>query len=108
MKWMETLRVQTAGNRKGDAGQELSALVQDVHKSRECEGLMDLLLYSHGSMPGFFAIHLFWDTECCQIRGSLPGLSLAQTLKSFGMVDHSVWVEKKGDQAYRDFGIQRF
>ena len=100
MKWMETIRIQTAGNRTGNADEELLVLVQGIHENQGGGGLLNLLLCSHASMPGYFAIHLFWDTACPQTRGSLPGLSLAQALKSFGMVDHSVWVEKKPVEAH--------
>jgi hypothetical protein len=87
MKWLETIKVQAA------AGQE-SALEHELEAA----------LYSHASVPGHFAIRLFWDTECPQIRGSIVGLSLAESLKAFGLVDHSVWIEMTKIQRGRENG----
>jgi hypothetical protein len=45
-------------------------------------------------VPGYFALRLFWNTDTPQTQGSMIGLSLTQALKVFGLVDHSVWIEK--------------
>jgi len=93
MKWLETIKVQAAGGQDSVIEDELTALAHDIRKSPDCPGLLEAALYSHASVPGYFALRLFWETECPQIRGSLLGLSLTQTLKAFGLVDHCVWIE---------------
>lgn len=92
MKWLETIRVQAAGDGEGRAQGEFSCLLQDIRNHRHDEGLLDLTYYVHALIPGYIAIHLFWDTESPQVLGSQTGLSLTQLLKSFGLVDHSVWI----------------
>jgi len=102
MKWLETIKVQAAGDQEGVMEKELTALAHDLGKAPECPGLVETALYSHASVPGHFAIRLFWDTQCLQIQGSLLGLSLTQTLKAFGLVDHSVWIEIRKIQGGRE------
>ena len=92
MKWLETIRLRTAGVGQRRVVSELSRVIQDARNQKKDLGLLDLTYYVHASIPGYVAIHLFWDTESPQILGSLTGLSLTQMLKSFGLVDHSVWI----------------
>lgn len=87
MKWMEIIRVRTAEDR-GRMAAELPGLTGDIART---PGLVDIDVYAHASAYFDFAIFLQWDTDRFQNRGSLPGLSLTQFLKRFGMVDHSVW-----------------
>lgn len=93
MRWLETIKVHTASGKESRVDNELMALTHDVRKSPDCPGLLEASLYDHASVCGYFAIHLFWNTECPQIRGSVVGLSLTESLKAFGLVDHSVWIE---------------
>ena len=95
MRWLETIRVQAAGDQESAIENELTALAQDVRDNLDGQGLLEIALYNHASVPGYFAIQLFWDGESPQIRGSLLGLNLFHTLKTFGMVDHSVWIGKE-------------
>ena len=95
MKWLETIKVQTASGLESRAEDELAALVEDVLNNSHASGLLETVLYSHASVPGCFAMQLSWDTETPKIQGSLLGLRLTQTVKSFGMVDHSVWIGKQ-------------
>jgi len=93
MRWLETIKVQSATGKEETTENELTILVREVRKNTDRQGLREATVSSHASVPGYFAIRLFWDTDCPQIRGSLLGLSLAQSLKVFGLVDHSVWIE---------------
>ncbi len=94
MKWLETIRVQTAGSQGNSIENELISLAHEVRKSNDSPGLLDAVYYNHASVPRFFAVRLFWDTEVPKFRGSLLGLRLTQVLKGFGLVDHAVWIEK--------------
>ena len=104
MRWLETIKVQAASGKESRAENELMALVRDVRKSPECPGLLEPVVYRLASFPGYFAIRLFWDTECPQIRGSVVGLSFAESLKAFGLVDHSVWIEMTKIQGGKENG----
>lgn len=95
MKWLETIRVQAASGFETAMEKELKVLTRDLLTKTGGSGLVEALIYNHASVPGHFAICLTWETEDPQITGSLTGLNLSKTLKTFGLVDHSVWVEKE-------------
>jgi hypothetical protein len=94
MRWMETIKVQSATGEEQVIVDELMALAQRVRKSTNGQGLQEAMVFCHASVPGYVALRLFWNTDTPQTRGSTIGLSLTQALKAFGLVDHSVWIEK--------------
>jgi hypothetical protein len=93
MRWLETIKVQSATGKEETTENELNMLVREVRKNTDRQGLREATVSSHASVPGYFALRLFWDTDDMQARGSLLGMNLAQSLKIFGLVDHSVWIE---------------
>jgi hypothetical protein len=93
--WLEMIKIQAAIGKEDSASKELKALNQNVLKNPDCSGLIEVVIYTHASVPGQFAICLGWETEHPQTAGSLIGLNVSQTLKALGLVDHSVWIEKE-------------
>jgi hypothetical protein len=93
MRWLETIKVQSATGKEKATENELSIVVREIRKNTDRQGLQEAAVSSHASVPGCFALRLFWDTDDPQSRGSLLGMSLTQSLKVFGLVDHSVWIE---------------
>lgn len=87
------IKVQTATGHEGKAEGELRALIKDIRKSSDWPGLHETVLYDHASIPGCFVMQLTWDSEMSDSQGSLLGLRLVQTAKSFGLADHSVWIQ---------------
>jgi hypothetical protein len=95
MKWLETIKVQTAIGFETAMEKEFKVLMKDLLTKTRSLGLEKAHIYNHASVPGYFAICLTWETEVPQTTGSLIGLNLSQAYKAFGLVDHSVWVEKE-------------
>ena len=93
MKWMETIKVQSASRREQITEHELMLLACDIRNNPDSQGLREVTVSSHATVPGCFALLLFWDTDDLRPGGSLLGMGLAQSLKAFGLVDHSVWIE---------------
>jgi hypothetical protein len=93
VKWLEMIKVQVSSGQEITVKNELLSLVADIQKNPDYPGLLEFAIYRHALVPGYFFIHLLWDSQHPQTRGSIAGLSLAQTLKTFGLVDHSVWME---------------
>jgi len=93
MRWLETIRVQSATGKEKTTENELAILLGEIRNNTERKGLRKASVSSHASVPGCFALRLFWDTDDPQSNGSLLGMSLAQSLKIFGLVNHSVWIE---------------
>jgi len=95
LKWLETIKVQTATGFETAVEKELKLLTKDLLRHAGFSGLAQAVIYNHASVPGHFAICLIWETEYPQTAGSLIGLNLSQTLKVFGLVGHSVWIERE-------------
>jgi hypothetical protein len=93
MRWLETIKVQSATGKEKTTENELTILVREIRKNTDRQGLRAATVSSHASVPGYFALRLFWDTDDLQASGSLLGMNLTQSLKAFGLVDHSVWIE---------------
>jgi hypothetical protein len=93
VRWLETIKVQSATGKEKTAEKELSILVREIRNNTSRPGLQEAAVSSHASVPGCFALRLFWNTDSPQPGGSLLGMGLAQSLKVFGLVDHSVWIE---------------
>ena len=93
MRWMETIRMQSSTGMEQIAEGELTALACDIQSDPDCQGFQEMTVWKHAAVPGFFALRLFWDNDNPRPGGSLVGMSLARSLKAFGLVDHSVWIE---------------
>lgn len=89
MKWIEFIKVQVAGTQGQTAIPELLELTADLKKS---SGLVEANVYDQAEDYGVFAVLLLWDTDQPQQDGSMEGLRLKQVLKTFGLVNHSVWI----------------
>ena len=91
---MEMIKVQSATGKERTTEHELTVIAHEVQKNSDPQGLQEATVSGHATVPGCFALMLFWDTDDLQTRGNLLGMSLAQSLKALGLVDHSVWIEK--------------
>ena len=97
MRWVESIRLQTVGPGGRTVKGNLAQLTHSVRQDRGWRGLVDVMLYSHASVPGLFALALLWETESPHREGSVLGQSLVQALKEFGMVNHVVWIAEESD-----------
>ena len=93
MRWMEIIRLQSAIGKELIAANELEGLVTEVEKNPEWPGLKEAIASTHAIIPGCFCLSLLWDTDRVQAGGSLIGIRISQSLKTLGLVDHSVWME---------------
>jgi len=87
MIWMEFIKVQTA---RSNVAAKLQNFVKECKKSH---GLLDVKVFTH-AMVDDCSLCLLWKTKRFEPQGSSIGLHLSSTLKKYGLVDHSVWVEK--------------
>jgi hypothetical protein len=90
MKWLEVIKLRSV--------QKDSALLDELLMPKnqpEQSGLVSMKTYRHAALDSDLSLHLCWDSEPMQQNGSPLGLGLAQSLKEFGLVDHSIWVEEQ-------------
>jgi hypothetical protein len=88
MKWVEVIRLRTSGEKPGIW--EESFLKKDNWTQN---GLVQSRVFRHAALESDLSIHLYWDSQGPGKNGSDLGLLLAQALKHFGLIDHSVWIE---------------
>ncbi len=90
MRWMEMIRLRTPqGKEEGPA----RMLFDSVRQIGGEQGLIDARVLINVVFPSDLALHLIWDTESPETQGSRAALGITQTLKTFGLVDHSVWTD---------------
>jgi hypothetical protein len=90
MKWLEVIRLRSAG--KGSA--LLDELLMSMTQTGQ-SGLVEIKTYRHAALNTDLSLHLYWKSDRPEQNGSALGLRLAQALKEFGLVDHSIWAENK-------------
>ena len=90
MKWLEIIELRSVGSNRELLKRQLKALIDEAHKKAEQQAIK---VYNHVAIDTDFSIHLLYDSVKADINGSPLGLQLVSTLKEFGLVNHSVWVE---------------
>ena len=93
MKWLEIieLRSVSVGNNKEFLERELKSLIEELNKETEQRTIK---AYSRVVVDSDFSIHMFHDSKEADINGSPLGLQLVSALKGYGLINHSVWVER--------------
>lgn len=91
MKWLEIIELRTVGKNRAAMELQLYSLIDEVkHKMRQHA----IKVYCHISVETDFSIHLYTDSVSADYGGSPLGQRLASALGEFGLVNHSVWIEK--------------
>ncbi len=96
MRWMEMITLRAA-QRQGKE-EEIAGLLHDsMRQMGQKKGLLEAKVLSCASFRSDLAFNLVWETPHPEHNGSRLGLSLAQTLKTFGLVEHTIWTEEGDD-----------
>ncbi len=88
--WLEVIKLRSAG-RSSRVLQELSLSMARINQG----GPVEMKIYRHAALETDLTVVLHWKTGRTEPNGSALGLRLAQSLRDFGLIDHSVWVEEK-------------
>lgn len=91
MRWLEIIELRSVGTNRTEMELQLNSLIDDVNQKMRQQKIK---VYSHIAVETDFSIHLHNDSNNTDIGGSSLGQRLANVLKEFGLVNHSVWVEK--------------
>jgi len=89
MKWIEIIKLRSAGKAPEPLKAFLSAIVKNGQR-----GLTEIEIYRHAAWETDWSLHLHWESEQPEKDGSALGLRLSQALQEFGLTDHSTWVEE--------------
>ncbi len=97
MKWIEIIELRNSDNFRKQLEKHIQEFVKQVEK--KTEGIK-INLYTRMMIDiKFFSIHLIHDSGKVKNEGSAPGIKLVSILKSFGLVNHTVWIEKQKDSS---------
>ena len=92
MNWIEIITLRSNGNVQESLIREL---LKPVAEDEESNGLIAMKIYRNAWINTDMSVHLHWKSTPAELRGSAMGLRLVQTLKEFGLVNHSIWVEER-------------
>ena len=96
MVWMEMIRLRAT---EGQTEAALGLLRYSVSNVTKEPGLVQIHVYNSAAFHSDLALSLVWDTHLPHRQGSRTGLTISETLNAFGLVEHSIWVEKEARQA---------
>ena len=94
MKWLEIIELRSAESNQEILKSKIETLVKEVQKEEAEQGVQT---FSHGTISSDFSIHLFHDSRIVPAAGSDLGLHIASSLKEYGLVNHTIWIEKQRD-----------
>jgi len=91
MKWLEIIELRSVGDKRAVIELQLKSLINEVNQEARQQKIK---VYSHLTVETDFSIHLHNDSKSADISGSPLGQRLASALREYGLVNHSVWIEK--------------
>ena len=91
MKRLEVLHLRLVGNRP----ETLIKKIRDAVVRHDPE--TTILLYQHAAVKTDLAVHIHIAEPSANHVDTELGVRLASALREFGMVEHTIWIEQKGD-----------
>jgi hypothetical protein len=91
MKWMEVIKLRIAENDPELVENKIVSIITDVNNNGN---MNEIRLYRHAMLDNDVSIHLYWESEKVESQGSATGLCLLHVLKEYGLISHSVWVDR--------------
>jgi hypothetical protein len=91
MKWLEIIEFRSVGKNRTTMEKKINGLIDEVKQKMRQQAIK---VYSHISVETDFSIHLYNDSDSADYGGSPLGQRLISALGEFGLVNHSVWIEK--------------
>lgn len=89
MKWIEVIQLRSTGRNKDFLKAELMKLIEEIEKSKIKQVVMAC---SRVFVDTDYTIQIVHETKNVEKSGSPLGLRLVSALKTFGLVNHSIWV----------------
>jgi hypothetical protein len=92
MMWIEVIKLRSPGINEDLPDKNLLVKLAQVNRAG---GPWKMQIYSHVTVESDIAVHLIWKTGSPESGGSAVGMQIAEFLKPFGLVNHSVWAQEK-------------
>ena len=91
MNVLETIELQSVGNNRKSLEQVLRSFIEELNIKT---GPIQIKVYNNLAVDSNFSINLLHNSSEVEINGSPLGLQLVSSLKEYGLINHSVWLEK--------------
>lgn len=92
MKWLEIIELTSVESNQETLETYLNMLISAVKK--DLQGSL-IRVFCKSGLGLNYSIHLYHCSDKIEIDGSLLGSHLTVGLKEFGLVNHSIWLEKQ-------------
>lgn len=89
MIWLEIISIRTAGIIEAE---KVFEFCRHMFQSITDEDLLKLTLFCSAKYPTDISIHLEWKSDSGS--GSILGREMTSALSDFGLINHTVWVER--------------
>jgi hypothetical protein len=91
MKWIEVIKISVAENRRAALENQIKSVMEKLNREENAENVK----FYHNVLDGDLSLHLCWNNGAPEPWGSKTGLCLTHLFREFGLIAHSVWVEKE-------------
>lgn len=91
MEWIEIIRLRTQPDVESSIITTLKEMIRNLHGT---PGLNEARIYSHSAVPGDVSLHIMWNTVQDIFKESEVGLMIADALRKYGLLDHTIWLMK--------------
>lgn len=89
---LEIIDVRSSRVKSKELAAELEQLVQSLAQNSDSEKIK---IYTHFHYDTDFSLHLFYKIADKDHLNNQLGLRLASSLKEYGLVNHSIWIESE-------------
>ncbi|MEJ2656299.1 MAG: hypothetical protein P8012_03775 [Desulfobacterales bacterium] len=91
MKWIEVIEIRSTGDTRKQLEKHIQEIINHAEKK---SGQPIIKLYNRMNIVTDLSIHLVHNSSVAKKRGSSLGIRLVSALKSYGLVNHTIWIEK--------------
>lgn len=91
MAWLEVIEIRAVGSNQILLESRLQDLINELNQETSLQAVK---VYRHVLLQTDFSIHLFHDSPNADRSCSPICSRLVRSLKDFGLVNHTVWIEK--------------
>jgi hypothetical protein len=95
MKWVEIINLRSPSKINGQFIDELLKGVGEPDSPTDTlKHLLEIKTYYHSVVETDLSIHIYWESEAGNQHKSPLGLRIFSALRSMGLLNHSVWIER--------------
>lgn len=95
MEWLEIIELRTGSDNRHELDLYLNSLSSDLERDNSHPSFR---IYQNSDIAYDLSIHLFHSTKKPDQKQSPLGYHIASVLRTFGLVSHTTWMERKTDK----------